>query len=161
MKKIFVSFVALAFCSFGHSKDYTGISISSVDVDVFGITAVSPTMITGRFGTSVNPTTTAEVRVGFGMGSDEIGGADISVENVFGAYLKFHPSAGDAVPYLIAGFTRGKLEVANQGQTVSASEDDFSFGAGVDFPSGFNVEFMTYLDKQEIEISGISAGLNF
>ena len=109
-----------------------------------------------------------EFRFGIGIGDDSLvdsfGDTITSeIDYYYGAYLKFNSESGQIKPYAIIGFT--KLEVSyvdsSIGEKESGSEDDFSYGLGIDFDNGFNLEYMQYYDKDGVEINGLSLGMKF
>ena len=157
-----IVFSALSFGCFAES--YGGVSILAIDYEETGFSEEAElTAVYGRMGGFFNENFSGEVRVGAGIGDDTIYGADLSLESMFGAYLRGGVQAGVFYPYVIIGYTRGELEASIPGYSISDSESDTSFGFGVDISFGEkikgNVEYMDYLDKDGVEIGGFSVGL--
>lgn len=161
MKKIIGIFFALIICSVAHGESYKGINLASVEIEADGVDGPSPMMIMGKVGSSISPTMTSEFRLGVNAGADEFNGVDFKIKNMFGAYVKMHSSDGATKPYFIVGVTRGKLELSDAFGSESDSEDDLSYGLGVDFSNGLNLEYMRFIDKDGVELNGLSVGLTF
>jgi hypothetical protein len=159
MKKITGIFFALIMCSVAHAESYIGINLTSVEIEADGVDGPSPQMIMGKIGSSISPKIAGEYRVGFGDGSDEFNGVDFKINHMFGAYMKIHSSEGATKPYFILGITKGKLTLSESSE--SDSEDDISYGLGVDFSNGLNLEYMQYMDKDGVELNGLSVGFIF
>jgi hypothetical protein len=161
MKKIIGIFFTLILSSVTFAEHYTGINYASVEVEALGVDGPSPKVLMGKIGTSISPTMSSEFRLGFSAGSDDFAGVDFKIKNMFGAYLKFHPSEGQIKPYVTLGFTKGSLEASDVNGSESDSEDDISFGLGLDFSTGFNLEYMQYMDVSGVELNGMSVGFTF
>lgn len=161
MKKIIGIFFALIICSVAHGESYKGINLASVEIEANGVDGPSPKMIVGKIGSSISPTMTSEFRLGINAGADEFNGVDFEIKNMFGAYVKMHSSEGETKPYFIIGLTKGKLELSDSFSSESDSEDDLSYGLGVDFSNGLNLEYMKYIDKDGVELNGLSLGFTF
>ncbi len=134
----------------------------------------SLTAVYGRLGTMFNENFSGEIRVGFGLADDSVdtvlGAVDVELDNLFGAYVRGGIPVSDAFyPYAIIGYTRGKFSysVPENDFTYafkdSDSESDISFGFGADLDIGqnltLNAEYISLLDKDGAEISGVSVGL--
>jgi opacity protein-like surface antigen len=84
---------------------------------------------------------------------------------MYGAYIRGGiPVSESFFPYVVLGYTRGEVTASVDGfGSFSESENDTSFGLGVDFDISQNViinaEYMNYLDKDGTEIDGFSIGL--
>ncbi len=128
----------------------------------------SLTSIYGRYGYQFHDNFSAELRFGKGIGDDTLSilgtNVDVSLNNFFGGYVRGGIPAGEYFyPYLVIGYTRGKLDVVVSGFADSGSESDVSYGIGTDIMLsknwGANIEYMNYLDKDEAEISGFAIGI--
>ncbi len=86
---------------------------------------------------------------------------DIEIETVIGVYLLGHasPSGGNSFCGLI-DITRGEIEASALGESDSDSEADLSFGLGVNIGRS-NIEFVNYIDKDDVEATAISLGYIF
>ncbi len=161
MKKITGIFFALIMCSVAHAESYKGINLASVEIEEDGVDGPSPKIIIGKIGSSLSPNMTSEFRLGLSAGSDDFNNVDFKIKNMFGAYIKIHQSEGTTKPYFAIGVTKGKIELSNSFISESDSEDDLSYGLGVDFSNGLNLEYMKYIDKEGVELNGLSIGLTF
>ena len=164
-----VSCAMLGAPAFAESQSYGGVSLAFVDYSEQGVEDEAfITVLNGRFGAQFNENLSGEMRVGIGIGEDrvEVRGSDVDVEidNIYGAYLRAGALAGDVLyPYAIVGYSRGKVTATAGRFSASESESDVSFGIGVDFLANEQVflsgEYMNYLDKDGVEVSGFSIGL--
>ena len=161
MKKITGILLALIMCSVAHGESYKAINLTSVEIEALGVDGPSPRMIMGRVGYSISPTMTSEFRLGVGVGADEFNDVDFKVKDMLGAYVKMHSSEGATKPYFIIGVTKGRLELSDFSGSESDSEDDLSYGFGADFSNGLNLEYMKYIDKDGVELNGLSVGFTF
>ena len=111
----------------------------------------------------------AEVRLGFGLGGDELPDLKFlkaGIDTVAAIGLRAGVPIGDALrPYLALGLSSvktdksldvGILDIEIDGET----NDDIFYGIGAGWRFGqgheLTVEFSSYLDKDDIEISGFS-----
>lgn len=167
MKKTMIAgavVAALTMATGVSAKDgaYYGVGVTQHSIDDTG-DGVDVMTLDGRFGTYFNENFSGEVRLGVGITDDDIFGVDVEVKNFYGAYLRAGLPAGESFyPYVIAGYSRIKLEASGFGASASDSESDVSYGLGADFSVSDNVditlEFMRYLDKDGTEIDGIGLG---
>lgn len=165
LSSILAASMASAAMSASAAELYAGGNFAVLDADEATLNAVY-----GRFGAFFNENISAEARLGFGVGDDTVnyGGVDIKAEldNVYGAYLRGGIPAGEVFyPYAIIGYTKGKFTGSAYGVSVSNSESDFSFGVGADFKVTdtlkINAEYLSYLDKDEAELTGFAVGVAF
>jgi opacity protein-like surface antigen len=150
-------------------QNYAGGSIAFIDYAEEGISDdASLTMIAGRLGTKFNEHLSGEIRIGLGIGDDSVDvfGTDVDIEldTMFGAYVRGGIQAADSFyPYVVLGYTRGKVTASVPGFSTSESESDVSFGIGADVDINdkltFNAEYMNYLDKDGVEVDGFSLGI--
>ena len=83
---------------------------------------------------------------------------EIEVNYLGGVYGVFHTDTeATATFYGLIGFTQGELEASVLGESVEEDESGFSYGVGVNI-SYFNLEYMSYLDKDDFTVTAISAG---
>ena len=167
MKKILATLFALSLFSTAQSENYYSASATKFEIDG-GDASLDFKAITGTYGSVMSDNMSGEFRFGIGIGDDSLvdsfGDTITSeIDYYYGAYLKFNSESGQIKPYAIIGFT--KLEVSyvdsSIGEKESGSEDDFSYGLGIDFDNGFNLEYMQYYDKDGVEINGLSLGMKF
>ncbi len=141
--------------------------------DVAGEVSLDLRGLYARAGAQFHENFSSEIRLGVGIGDDTDNIANVEVEgeldHFYGGYFRGGVQAGNLFyPYLIAGYTRGKLDLeitASNGTRVKAdeTESDFSYGIGVDIRlsetvSG-NVEYMNYYDKDDVELDGFALGI--
>ena len=167
MRKIIGLFVAMLVCSAVQSEDYFVAGITAHDIDG-GDSSLNLTSITGTYGRNFSDNMSGELRFGIGVDDDSIidsfGDTITSeIDLHYGAYLKFSATSGEIKPYAILGITKFKVTALDSsvGVEESGSEDDFSYGLGVDFGNGFVIEYTQYYDKDGVEINGLSFGVKF
>ncbi len=111
----------------------------------------------GRLGIQPYESLSVEIRGGTSVGDGDIdvsvGGStveiDFSLEYFFGGYLRVGRGIGEYLyPYLIAGYTTGKVKGSAAGVSETASESSLSYGIGTDIKitetlSG-NIEIIRY-----------------
>lgn len=163
MKALIGLFIALLFCSTAQSENYYAASVTKLDVEMIDLTGIS-----GTFGRVFGDNASGELRFGLGVDDDSFYDAygdyiETEIDHYFGAYLKFSASSEKISPYAIIGLTKVKATVYDSyyDYSESDSEDDFSYGVGVDFANGFFLEYIQYLDKSGLELNGLSLGMKF
>ena len=132
-----------------------------------------------KFGYNAHENLAIEVMAGTGLSDikegicfDEgCGSIKIKADSVFGIYAKPKIKLGDAELFARFGYSHTELKVKESfdGESYSSKfkEGDFSFGAGVSYSLTkqwyVQADYMRYLDKQGVELSGptISVGFNF
>ena len=158
------SIVAMVFITSSfivQAESYFGVNLTALEASADGIPDdATLTALSGRVGGYFNENFSGEVRVGTGINDDSFVGVDISLETMYGAYLRAGFAAGNFYPYAVVGYTDVELEFSGFG---SSSESDTSFGLGVDITitddiKG-NAEYMNYYDKDGFELSGFSIGI--
>lgn len=130
--------------------------------------------LVAKVGSKITPYFAAELRGGFGVDDDSARVGDIKAEleldYLVGGYgVLGLPNSTPVYPYVVVGFTKGKLTASASTPygsfSGSASETDVSFGAGANFSVHENVqvnaEYMQYLDKSGAEVTGISVGASY
>lgn len=167
MKKTMIAgaiIASLTMATAVEAKDgnYVGFGLSQQSIDG-GFYDADVMTLDGKVGTYFNENFSGELRVGLGVQDDTVFGADIEVDNYYGAYVRFGAPVTDGFyPYAIAGYTNTKVSVSGGG---SDSESDFSYGVGADMAISndvdFTVEYMRYLDKDGGEVDGIGVGFKF
>ena len=132
-----------------------------------------PSLLVGRFGHYLTDYFSLEGRVGLGLSDDDVSvngyDTDITVEidHLFGAYAVGHlPITHAASIYALAGFTKGEATAKYGDLSTSGDDSGFSYGVGGEvnfFSRQFSgtLEYMSYLDKSDYEVSAISAGVNY
>lgn len=158
VKSFLAASIISASCAASAADMYAGGGVAVLDADEVTLNAVY-----GRFGAFFNENISAEARLGLGVGDDSIGDVKIELDNFYGAYVRGGIPAGEVFyPYAILGYTKGKLS-SSEGD--SRSDSDLSYGVGADFSVSetlkINAEYMSYMDKDEIEITGFTVGVAF
>ena len=163
--------VASFFCSPANAarsgNSYFGLqyAMTEVDVDVSGLDAFEPTALVLKSGGQVNPNTSIEFRFGLGLEDDNqsVGRFDVDfeIDRILGIYGVFHTSGGGPTSfYGLLGYSWAEGEISVNGSGDSEDEDGISYGVGVNF-SGFNAEYMVYLDEDDVEVTALSLGYTF
>ena len=127
------------------------------------VIAVDSTLTTVniRVGKEISPYFAAEVRLGAGLGHDQIDVdgietiAEMSVREIYGAYIRGgYPVAEGYFPYLVLGYTQS---------TFKAELGGVSFGVGLDIDVGSditaNFEYMDYFDTVGVQVTGFTLGV--
>ena len=133
----------------------------------------SPVAIRGIFGYEINPNFAVEGLVAFGMSDDDVklngntvARSNFKVDNVFGIYAKPKVKLTPELEgFVRAGFAQSKGTASLNGQSSSASESGFSYGLGLNYAlnktTSLNVDYMSYLDKNESKATGFTFGVGY
>jgi hypothetical protein len=161
LSSIVAASIASASISASAAELYAGGNFAVLDAEELTLNAIY-----GRFGALFNENLSAEARIGFGVGDDTWDGEKYEIDNFYGAYVRGGIPVGEVFyPYAIVGYTKGKISSSGPFGSDSASESDFSFGVGADFKVTdtlkINAEYLSYLDKDEAELTGFSVGVSF
>ena len=157
------------------NQTYFGVQYAQVEEDEIDL---EPTAAVFRVGSMTNQGYGYELRLGTGLDSDDrtesifpFGdvNVDLEIDSLIGFYLLAEGRAGPASIYGIIGYTKVDftLELEAGGLTADDSDDesDLSYGFGVNFGNAnrvrFNIEYMQYLDKNDVDASAISLGVVF
>lgn len=151
---------------------YVGANYVFVNYEEEGFPEFDLGALVGKAGVKANPYFAAEMRVGIGAANDstEVDGVtlDLDLDYLIGGYLIAGiPNESPIYPYAVVGLTTAKLTAdASMGisqASVSDSSSDVSLGVGVNFAVAdealLNAEYMQYLDKDGVEISGVGLGV--
>lgn len=127
--------------------------------------------LVGKAGAKFTPYFAAELRGGFGVADESISAngatAELELDYLIGGYgVLGLPNESPVYPYVVLGYTKGKLSASASGPggsaSISESETDVSYGVGANFAVTeqfqVNAEYMNYFDKDGVEISGVSVG---
>ncbi len=121
-----------------------------------------------RLGHQFHDNISAEMRVGTGLGYDTVSiygtNVNVSLSRFFGGYVRGSIPIGEyASPYLVIGYTRGQVDVTSSRFAYGGCKSDMSYGIGADIAFsrnwGANIEYMNYLDKDGVDISGYAVGI--
>ena len=125
----------------------------------------NPTGVYLTLGNLINKNVAAEFRYGIGIHGDasQVPGLEVKVDNFLGAYIRVGSLTGNAInPYVVAGYTRGRISITLDDVTGDADGSDFSFGLGTDITINeklfFNAEYMNYYDDDGIQVTGWGIG---
>ncbi|WP_101757998.1 porin family protein [Oceanicoccus sp. KOV_DT_Chl] len=150
---------------------YGGFAIQGTNYEADGVSDdADVNAIFLKYGRRINNTFSVEGRLGYGVsdGSVEVLGVDVDIEldKFAGIYTTARLTTDSAFkPYAIIGATYVESSASVVGVTIEGDETGLSYGAGVELhihqDAVINLEYMSYLDKGDIEISGISLGINF
>lgn len=149
-----------------HAGGYAGGGLNVVNYDDIDFGSTYLQTLNGIVGYSFNDYVSMEGRVGFGIASGDydVYGSTLEVEldSMVGGYVRFTAPLNDAFrPYVVAGITQGKATYSYWGESVSESENDFSYGAGFELGEeiAFRLEYMRYLDMEFTTISGLTMAI--
>lgn len=152
---------------------YFGIQYAMIEEDEFDL---EPTAAVFRVGSMSDQGFGFEGRFGLGLSSDDrdvtfpiLGEVDVELEvdTVLGIYAVAEGQAGPATIYGILGFTKVDYTIKSDAVDVDESDDEsgLSYGFGANFGSSdkirFNIEYMQYLDEDDVDASAISLGVLF
>jgi opacity protein-like surface antigen len=154
------------------NQTYFGVQYAQVEEDELDL---EPTAAVFRFGSMSDQGIGFEGRLGMGLSSDDrtvstIFGdvdAELEIDTLFGIYLLAEGRAGAASVYGIIGYTQADFTLESEALGIDESDDesDLSYGFGANFGNSdkirFNIEYMQYLDKNDVDASAISLGLLF
>jgi hypothetical protein len=137
-------------------NSYAGIQYGQADADI-----VDLDFALIRMGIEVTDQFHIEGRFGTGIDDDHYRGVKIELKTIGGAYAAYHlPVTENISAYAIGGWTRVKLKASNGGNSVIDHDNGASYGAGVEV-YGVTVEWMQYLDTDDIDASAVSIGYNY
>jgi len=156
-------------CAASAVEPYAGVSYVHATYDEDGFPEFNPAALAVRFGAELNPNLAVEGRVGFGLGDDSktIFGADVALEidNFYGAYVRAMLPTGSVTPYLLLGYTHGKVTASTFAASASESDSDASYGVGVDLfatkTTAINIEYAKLFEGEGYEVDGVSLGVAF
>ncbi len=122
-----------------------------------------------RGGYQLNQNVALEARLGTGVQDDSIHvygiNVDVEMEDFYGFYAKAGlPTQVGFYPYVMLGATHAKVKAKAGGYSASDDSSDLSYGLGVDYwfdPAiSAGLEWAKFYDKDGVEISGVTLGLN-
>lgn len=121
---------------------------------------VEPSGALLRIGADIQPMIAIEGRLAFGLFDDDQYGIDFELDHILGVYVKISPMEVQKFsPYAVFGFAESEMSAGS----FSSSESDFSYGFGCDFEISpglsANVEYASYYDDGDEDLTGISLGV--
>jgi opacity protein-like surface antigen len=154
-------------------ETYYGAQYARMTYDKGGFDDLEPTALVLRLGKIVSPGVGVEGRLGFGL-SDDSGSSgridyEFEIDHLLGVYVVGTVDAGDSASfYGLLGLSRvdANASASLGGQSVDDSGDEsgFSFGIGAEFgppKTRFNIEYISYLDEDDFELTAVSLGVRF
>ena len=149
---------------------YIGIGYSALsgDIDLSALSSGSYSFSNGMLGViggyRFHPNFAAEVR-GYGnVSDDELLGVTVEIEHSFSVLAKALIPIGKYIDlYGSLGFATSSAGVSNNSTTVSVSDEDIQYGAGVAFNKGeqleLQLEWMRLFDGDGLEVNGFNINL--
>lgn len=146
---------------------YGGLQYAQVTYDEEDFEELEPTALIGRIGRFMTENVSIEGRLGAGLEDDDIDivipgfgtiEAEVEVNTLYGFYAAVHSDPSkDVSIYGIVGVSKGELEFSALGLSEDEDDSGLSYGIGLNFGK-FNVEYMSYLDEDEYEVTALSIG---
>jgi len=157
---------------------YCGIHYNQTTYDESTI-SIDSSVVVLNFGKKILPFFALEGRAGIGMESEEepldIGGniydVSLKVDSIYGVYAKGLLRAKRVQFFALIGYSdvTGTISgeysnvVGSQKVTIEGSESGMSYGAGLDIfvseTSSFGAEYISYVDKDDFNVTSMSLGL--
>ena len=133
---------------------FTSIDEDGVDADLGAIT--------GHLGYNFTPNLAVEGELGFGVQDEDVGGADIGVSYLLGAYGRVEAPLGENLTvFARAGIVNLELEAEGAGVTASESETGAGYGIGGEFHfdgvNGIRADYTRY-DIEDLEADAFMIG---
>lgn len=158
-KKLAGATLLAAFAGAAAAQPYVGLDYTHLDADEVDLGA-----LTLKGGYQLNDWAAVELRGGVGVDDDNYYGVKAELEHYVGGYFRAGlPNDSAIYPYVIAGYTHGKVKASFARFSESESDGDFSYGIGASLRLSelwsANLEVMRYLDTSDIEIDGVSLGV--
>lgn len=149
---------------------YIGIGYSALSGDIdlstlnLGVYSFSNGMLGVIGGYRFHPNFAVEAR-GYGnVSDDELLGVNIEIENSFSVLAKALIPIGKYVDlYGSLGFATNTAEASANGVSISTSDEDIQYGAGVAFNKGeqleLQIEWLKLFDDDGLEVDGFNINL--
>ncbi len=142
------------------AESYIGIQIGNSDVSN-GVSDLDLDVILFQVGVWVSDDISLELRTGRGSNDDTVQGVDVEIESLYGMYGLYHFNFSDfASVYGAVGLSRLTLKASGAGGSDQEDENGLSYGVGAKL-SIFSIEFMRYLDTNEVEADVVSVGVQY
>ncbi|MCG6890735.1 MAG: porin family protein [Gammaproteobacteria bacterium] len=140
---------------------YIGLQFGNSDVAFNAESDLDLDLTLLQFGIWVSDDISLEGRSARGGNADTIQGVDYEIESIYGLYGLYHFHFGEfASLYASAGMSRAVLKTSVPGVSEQQEESSFSYGVGAKL-SVFSIDFMRYMDIDEMEIDVVSVGLQY
>ncbi|MRD55183.1 outer membrane beta-barrel protein [Betaproteobacteria bacterium LSUCC0115] len=166
---VFLSFAGATNAAESSTKTYFDLSYGQLTYKESGLSSLSPSIISGTFGSYVYDGLAFEGFLATGVSDDSVTYSGVpltlKVDSAVGFYVKpyLRVSEGTEV-YAKVGYFRGRLTVsAPRGLSDSTTGSDVSYGVGLSTRVGGSVsvfaEYMSYYDKSDTTIRGLNLGV--
>ena len=159
------------------NQPYYGVQYAQVEEDNLEL---EPTAAVFRLGSMTDQGVGYELRLGTGLSSDDLSETlpffgdvelELEIDTLIGVYLVAEGKIGPAgsiygiIGYSMIDYTLKADSSVFGSDSESDDESDLSFGFGANLGKSdsvrFNIEYMQYLDKDDIDASAISFGVLF
>jgi len=132
-----------------------------------GFDKIEPTNAYLRAGIEVHKNFDIGFEYNFSISSDSIDGIDFDVDTTLIFVKGKYPVSEKVELYALAGYANSEVTGSSAGLSVSADDDDFAYGIGVQFLAGEEVyvsaEYIKYYDDQDrgfdLEVDSFNIGL--
>ena len=140
---------------------YLGFQLGNSAVSFNGESDLDLDLTLLQFGVWVSDDISLEVRTARGGNVETIQGVDYEIESIYGMYGLYHFHFSEfASLYATAGMSRAVLKTSVPGGSEQQEESSFSYGVGAKL-SVFSIDFMRYMDIDEMEVDVVSVGLQY
>jgi hypothetical protein len=151
-----IALLALSTANANDARGYIGLQLGKADFEDddlnYGL---------ARIGIKFPNNIAAEVRYGAGANSKTNDGVKVEVERILGVYGAYHFDLADKLSlYGIVGWSEVVINSTDSLDSVDTSQGGISYGIGAEF-RGFNVEWMQYLDTDDVDTQAIAIGYNY
>lgn len=164
----------VAFSASAQMYGEIGYTAVKYEENLYGLNAESsPSAVRGVLGFEINPNLAIEGMVGLGMGDDKVTlngytvpGVKMDIDSMLGLYVKPKFMLGpDLEGFVRLGFAQLKGSISGYGEKWTANESSFSYGLGFSYAlnqkTSLNVDYMTYLDKDDAKVNGFTFGVGY
>lgn len=125
----------------------------------------NPQALRGIVGYNFHPYLAVEGMAAFGTNDDSDAGFASKVRNQFGVFAKPKYAIDNFEVFGRLGWVRTKVRATSAAGTVSDSDGDFAWGAGVNYninPRTYvGVDYLRALDKDRTKVDGWTVGVGF
>lgn len=172
MKKLlpFLAISAALVSSVAYSQEdnkmYLEVGYARAKLEASGLFSENVGVGAVRFGYNFTPNFAAELFAAAGLDSADVGGVSVKVDSAYGFYLKGKVAVGSGVELFVKpGYVHARLKASAGGQSVSDSDDSFSWAVGGQYNFTDKVygqiDYASYYDKSGLKVSGPSISVGF
>jgi hypothetical protein len=152
----FFALLALSSANADDARGYFGFQLGKADIEDNDLNYAL-----ARVGIKYPNNFAAYVLFGAGANSKTTGGVEVEIDRILGVYGAYHFDLSDKLSlYGIVGWSEVVINSSDSLDSVDTSQDGISYGVGAEF-RGFNVEWMQYLDTDDVEAQAIAIGYNY